>query len=112
MDRLPKRDIPLRRPSVSEEETKPGRLTQIASWSIGCAGAVILSFVAFFLTLGASGPLMVLVAIIFGVCFLHYLVWGRWLSKILKEEAGQEDADVEETIESKYRSNGGPPRES
>jgi hypothetical protein len=44
----------------------------------------------FFLTLGAVGPMLLIGCAVFAVVALHYLVWGWWLSRLIRREADEE----------------------
>ena len=46
----------------------------------------LVSAVLVFLTLGAFGSMLLIVAVIFLVAGLHYLIWGWWLGNILRQE--------------------------
>jgi hypothetical protein len=66
-----------------EQEKKRG------SWlSLLLAGSLTLIVIAglFFLTLGWIGPVILLGAGVFALAAFHYLVWGWWLSKIIRDE--------------------------
>jgi len=54
----------------------------------------VMVFVAlFFLTLGWAGPVLVIGMLIFGMGAFHYVVWGWWLSGLIREQ----EADAEES---------------
>ncbi|MBX9788544.1 MAG: hypothetical protein K2Y37_06475 [Pirellulales bacterium] len=52
--------------------------------------ALFVGAVLIVLTIGFFANVMAAIAILFGVAALHYVVWGRWLSQSLRDEA---DAD-------------------
>lgn len=56
---------------------------------------VLLGLIALvFLTLGIFGPVILIGLAVFGIAGMHYLVWGKWLSKMIQDaEAGSEDDD-------------------
>jgi hypothetical protein len=43
-----------------------------------------------FLTLGYFGPVIVVAAVMAGVVTFHYVVWGWWLEKVLRQAAEEE----------------------
>lgn len=64
------------------------------SWfGVLLAGAVGLFFLVglLFLTLGYFGPVVLLAAGIFAFALLHYLVWGWWLARAVRDEAAEDD---------------------
>jgi type VI protein secretion system component VasK len=68
------------------------------SWlAILLAGGVLFLVVVglTFLTLGYFGPVIVVAGIMGGVVLFHYLVWGWWLEKILRQAKAEEDAQRE-----------------
>jgi hypothetical protein len=84
--------VPERPPS-----TRP---TQGSPWSIVLAGVTGLIFFIGFIFLAAPlGGIVLGVGVIVGgvfvVAFLHYLLWGRWLSQSIREEVEAEERDEE-----------------
>lgn len=69
-------------PERPELETTP-RGSWLAVGLVLVAGLSII-VVLTFLTLGFFGPFVVLVAAIFGVIGLQYLVWGWWFERIYR----------------------------
>ncbi len=49
--------------------------------------ALVVGAVLIVLTIGFFANVMAAIAILFGVAALHYVVWGRWLSQSIREEA-------------------------
>jgi hypothetical protein len=69
-------------PSRPEIEPKPR-----GSWlgiALVLVGAVAITIVLTFLTLGFFGPLVVLAAVIFAAIGLQYLVWGWWFERVYR----------------------------
>lgn len=76
------------KPELSE--TKPR-----GSWlAIMLAGGVLfLTIVTLtFLTIGYFGPVLVIAVIMAGVVLFHYVVWGWWLEKVLRQAEAEEQA--------------------
>ena len=66
--------------------------------SKGCLGvlmalgvAALVFVVLFMLSGGAIAPAAVLAAAIFGVAALHYVIWGWWLSGIIRQQVEDEE---------------------
>ena len=60
---------------------------------------MLFSFVAtvlVFLTLGSFGLVILIVAVIFLMIAIHYVVWGWWLGHVIREESIQEEDDEAE----------------
>lgn len=56
------------------------------------AGLALLVFaVLFMLSGGAVAPAVVAAAAIFGVAALHYVIWGWWLSGIIRQQVEDEE---------------------
>ena len=55
---------------------------------LGLASAVL-----FFLTLGSFGQVIVIGGIILLVIGFHYLVWGWWLGRVIREEESDEEKE-------------------
>lgn len=55
--------------------------------------AVMVFVALFFLTLGLIGPVVVVGMAIFGFGVLQYLLWGWWVSAILRDD--QPDSETE-----------------
>ena len=57
-------------------------------------GVALSAVVLLALPTGFIGPVLVFGSLLFfGVIGFHYVVWGRWLNRILIEEEQPEDAD-------------------
>ncbi|MGD9645522.1 MAG: hypothetical protein AB7U73_07405 [Pirellulales bacterium] len=53
--------------------------------------AMVVGAVLIVLTIGFFFNVIAAIAILFGVASLHYVVWGRWLSQSIREEAEAEE---------------------
>ena len=75
---------------MNEPESKPQQGSYL---SIVLAGLLALGIfvILFFLTLGAAAPMVAIAAGVFGLAFFHYVVWGWWLSKLIRDEAEEEE---------------------
>ena len=65
-------------------------LTAIMVLVIGtvCAGTLLM------LPTGAIGPAVVFGGLLFfGMIGFHYVVWGRWMTRVLREEALKKEQD-------------------
>jgi Flp pilus assembly protein TadB len=49
----------------------------------------------FFITLGAVGPIVVIGGGVFALAAFHYIVWGWWLSRYIRDEVAEEDREKE-----------------
>ncbi|MCH2128486.1 MAG: hypothetical protein MK179_05045 [Pirellulaceae bacterium] len=80
----------LRRP----EPPKPHRT--ILSIFLAFVLFAIVSAVLFFLTLGSFGQVFVIGGVILMVIGFHYVVWGWWLGRIIREEEGQSNESTDQ----------------
>lgn len=69
-----------------------------APGSRGCFGVLLALGVALFvfavlfmLSGGAVAPAVLAAGIIFGVAALHYIIWGWWLSGIIRRQVEDEE---------------------
>lgn len=46
-----------------------------------------------FLTLGMFGPILLVVGVMFAIVAFHYVVWGWWLGKVIRQ-ARNEDEEI------------------
>ena len=78
-------------PPLPPEEQKPTR----SFLPIALALAVLLLVCTglFFLSLGFFGVVLVMGGGVFAVAALHYIVWGWWLSKIIRDDVEAEEAE-------------------
>ncbi len=88
-----------RLPPLPERPT-PSRPTQGSPWSILLAGVTGLTlFIGFIFLAAPLGGIVLGVGVIVGgifvVAFLHYLLWGRWLSQSIREEVEAEEREEE-----------------
>jgi drug/metabolite transporter superfamily protein YnfA len=51
----------------------------------------LVSLVLIFLTLGSFGLILLAAGGLFLVAGLHYLVWGWWLGRVIREEESDEE---------------------
>ena len=51
----------------------------------------LVSLVLVFLTLGSFGLILLAAGSLFLVAGLHYLVWGWWLGRVIREEESDEE---------------------
>ena len=71
-------------PEPSTQRASNSLLTVIMLLVIGtiCAGTLLM------LPTGAIGPTIVFGSLMFfGMIGFHYVVWGRWMTQVLREEA-------------------------
>ncbi len=61
-------------------------------WPIALAAvlAIMVLVALSFLTMGFFALVVIIGGVVFGVAALHYLVWGWWLSDLLKDEAAEQ----------------------
>lgn len=57
--------------------------------------AVLASAVLFFLTIGVFGTALLVIACVFGLAALHYVVWGRWLGAMIERQVEAERLEAE-----------------
>ncbi|MBI2481568.1 MAG: hypothetical protein HYV60_23875 [Planctomycetia bacterium] len=70
-------------PPEPPQRTSNSLLTVIMVLVIGtvCAGTLLM------LPIGAIGPVIVFGSVMFvGMIGFHYIVWGRWMTRVLREE--------------------------
>jgi hypothetical protein len=79
----------IERPPLDEEQPIPQRPYLSIVLAFLLAAAVFIGL--FFLTLGAVGPMLLIAGGVFLFAALHYLVWGWWLSRMIREEASEEE---------------------
>ena len=89
--------IPLRSRKMSQAPSPPPAQTRPAkpdpeANKVSCFGFMLLGFflsigatVLYFLTLGALGPFIVVAVCLMILIGGQYLLWGRWMEKVLKE---------------------------
>jgi len=68
---------------------KPEAPRPSKSWISILLAAMLAAMVAIglmFLTLGVTGIVILIGAGVFGLAALHYLVWGWWLTRSIREE--------------------------
>jgi hypothetical protein len=59
--------------------------------------AVIVLLIAaiYGLSLGTAGPALAIAACVFALGALHYLVWGWWMGRMIREDVEAEESDDE-----------------
>ncbi|MCA9122508.1 MAG: hypothetical protein H6822_15115 [Planctomycetaceae bacterium] len=80
------------KPPASPQRASNSLLTVIMLLVIGtvCAGTLLM------LPTGAIGPAIVFGGVMFfGMIGFHYVVWGRWMTRVLREEAAREEQRAE-----------------
>jgi hypothetical protein len=89
---------------MPERPPKPPDTTQRASNSLLtvvmllvlgtiCAGTLLM------LPTGFIGPTIVFGGLaFFGMIGFHYVVWGRWMTRVLREESLKQDQDDSQTV--------------
>ncbi|MGH7194542.1 MAG: hypothetical protein ACREJM_13575 [Candidatus Saccharimonadales bacterium] len=55
--------------------------------------AVLIFAVLFVLTSGAILPAAIAAGVIFGVAAMHYVVWGWWLSGVIRRQVDEEQRE-------------------
>ncbi|MBC8356920.1 MAG: hypothetical protein H8E66_33530 [Planctomycetes bacterium] len=78
------------KPQESPPRASNSLLTVIMLLVIGtvCAGTLLM------LPTGFIGPVVVFGGVMFfGIIGFHYVVWGRWMTRVLREEALKEEQD-------------------
>jgi hypothetical protein len=80
---------PPQRPQLPPEE--PARGGGCVSIALGLTLALLTCIVLFFLTIGFFGMVLVIVGGIFAFAAVHYLVWGWWLSGVIRDDVGEDD---------------------
>lgn len=60
---------------------------------IFCVAAVslVVYLVLAFLTLNLFGPVLLVGGVLVLVVLFHYVVWGWWLSRVIRQVEGEED---------------------
>lgn len=78
----------------SDELTRPEPPEKRGSW-LGIVLALIFCSVVFvvltFLTFGFFGHLLIVVGVLFGIVAFHYLTWGWWLGKVIRQASDEDD---------------------
>jgi hypothetical protein len=74
-----------------QEKARGSFLAIILAGSLGLAAVTGLVFI----TLGLFGPVLAIAGVIFGFAALHYVVWGWWLPRMIREEdEAERDAEA------------------
>ena len=71
-----------------------------SSWIPIALAAVLFGFVCvvlIFLTVGFFGSILVMAGGLFAFAALHYVVWGWWLSKFIRDEVAAEEEEGRRT---------------
>jgi hypothetical protein len=48
------------------------------------------------LSLGTAGPALIIVAVVFALGALHYLIWGWWMGRMIRDDVEAEERESEE----------------
>jgi hypothetical protein len=81
---------PPKPPALPAEQEARGSWLSIFLTLLMCAAAyIVLSFV----TLNVFGPVLIIAGVVFLVVSFHYLVWGWWLGKVIRD-AHEEDGET------------------
>jgi len=75
------------------EEQENNRGSWLSFVLVGCLSLVVLGALLV-LTLGYIGPVIAIGAGIFSLAALHYLVWGWWLSRYIRDAEGAPDENA------------------
>jgi protein-S-isoprenylcysteine O-methyltransferase Ste14 len=54
---------------------------------------VIICAALFFPTLGSFGIVLVIGCVVFGIAAMHYLLWGWWLGKMIRDDVEAEERE-------------------
>lgn len=74
------------------DETPPRRGNWLGIFLVGMVGFAIY-LVLSFLTLNFMGPVLLVVGVLILIVLFHYVVWGWWLGRLIR----QAEDDEEET---------------
>lgn len=78
----------IERPSATPE---PPKSRGCFSVLLALIVAVLVFAVLFILTSGAVAPAAVAAGAIFGIAAFHYVVWGWWLSGLIRRQVEEEE---------------------
>lgn len=76
-------------PPLTPPEPTPPRSSYLSIVLAALLGMGVFA-VLFFLTLGAVGPMLLIGGGVFALAAFHYIVWGWWLSKLIRDEVEEE----------------------
>ena len=79
---------------MDKPDIEPAHSSLLSILLAGLFGVAILVGL-FFLTLGAVGPMVVIAGGVFALAAFHYLVWGWWLSRYIRDEVAEEDRETQ-----------------
>lgn len=75
-------------------ETRSGSLVPL---TLAGLLLVVVCAVLFFLTLGGFAIVVIVGTLAFSMAALHYLVWGWWLGKMIRDDVEAEERESDET---------------
>jgi Flp pilus assembly protein TadB len=78
-------------PAAPEEEESSRPRSPYLSIVLAFLLAAAVFIGLFFLTLGAVGPMLLIAGGVFLLAALHYLVWGWWLSRLIRQDTSDEE---------------------
>jgi hypothetical protein len=90
--------MPPERPSIERVTPDGSQPARGSSWlpiMLASLLAAVVCIVLFFLTLGGFGMVLAIGGGVFAFIGLHYVVWGWWLSRMIREEVEQEERGSE-----------------
>ena len=82
----------IQRPPNDDDDSPPPRRGSYLSLILASLLAMAVFLGLFFLTLGAVGPIVVIAGGVFALAAFHYVVWGWWLSRLIREDAEDEQS--------------------
>lgn len=81
----------IERPEPPDPEGAPRRGSYL-SLLLAAVLALGVFLGLFFLTLGAIGPMVIIGGGVFALAAFHYIVWGWWLGRLIRDEADEKES--------------------
>ncbi|QDU98639.1 hypothetical protein [Lignipirellula cremea] len=81
---------------MTDSPRDPGKPPASRGWlaiALAVFAGVLFFIVLSFLTLGYVGPVVVVVALVFAASGFHYLTWGWWLTRHLRDRYPPDEDD-------------------
>ena len=75
---------------AADDDSAPPRQGSYLSLILASLLALAVFLGLFFLTLGAVGPIVVIGGGVFALAAFHYVVWGWWLSRLIRQDVEDE----------------------
>jgi hypothetical protein len=75
------------RPPASTPQKRGGWLGIFCVAAVGLAVYLVLAF----LTLNFIGPVLLVGGVLMLIVLFHYVVWGWWLSRVIRQVGDEED---------------------